>query len=113
MHAVTYYAALFTTQTTVLQVPDPNLSRRQVLQQYGVYAAQQEAAAGEKWLNVRRRLLKPVWNIFHGEPGGKRFRQRIDSILTQVQQLLYNVFTSYSISNFSSACSYVCQARTV
>jgi hypothetical protein len=63
-----------------------------VLQQYGVYAAQQEAAAGEKWLNVRRRLLKPVWNIFHGEPGGKRFRQKIDAILTQVHALL--VFNS-------------------
>lgn len=58
----------------VVCVQDPNLTRRQVLEIYGEYGERQEKAAGPRWLNCRRRLIKPVWNLFHGEKGGKQFR---------------------------------------
>ncbi|CAM9598748.1 unnamed protein product [Chrysoparadoxa australica] len=59
---------------------DPGLSRREVLSLYGVYGEEQEAKEGEEWLRVRRRLLKPVWNLFAGEKHGKKFRVKLEAM---------------------------------
>ncbi|KAG5180458.1 tRNA-dihydrouridine synthase [Tribonema minus] len=67
----------------VFGATDAALNRRQVLQTYFEYAEGVEAEAGARWLTYRRRLLKPVWNLFHGEPGGKKFRARLDGMITQ------------------------------
>ena len=40
------------------------LNRRQIMTAYAEYAARQEALHGKK---VRRALVKPVFNLFHGE----------------------------------------------
>lgn len=62
---------------------DPGLSRSMVLGQYCAYAEEVEAEAGERWLPARRRLLKPIWNLFHGEPGGKKFRVALERLVPQ------------------------------
>lgn len=53
---------------------DPGLTRREVLERYAEYGERQEKAFGENWLACRRRLAKPIWHMFHGEKGGKKFR---------------------------------------
>lgn len=58
----------------LLRHQDPGYTRRELLEVYGEYAARQEANYGNDWLACRRRLAKPVWHLFHGEKGGKKFR---------------------------------------
>lgn len=53
---------------------DPGLTRRQVLEAYAEYGERQEKAYGGQWLACRRKLAKPIWHLFRGETGGKKFR---------------------------------------
>lgn len=53
---------------------DPGLTRREVLERYAEYGERQEKTYGDNWLVCRRRLAKPIWHLFHGEKGGKKFR---------------------------------------
>ncbi|CAM9962985.1 unnamed protein product, partial [Hapterophycus canaliculatus] len=53
---------------------DPGLTRREVLERYAEYGERQEKSYGDNWLVCRRRLAKPIWHLFHGEKGGKKFR---------------------------------------
>ena len=59
---------------------DPGLTRREVLERYGEYGGRQEKISGSHWLACRRRLAKPLWHLFHGEKGGKKFR-RVNNVL--------------------------------
>jgi hypothetical protein len=34
---------------------------------------------------LRRSVIKPLWNLFHGEPNGKRFRLELESNLKKFQ----------------------------
>ncbi|CBJ49172.1 FAD binding / catalytic/ tRNA dihydrouridine synthase [Ectocarpus siliculosus] len=62
---------------------DPGLTRREVLERYAEYGERQEKACGEKWLACRRRLAKPIWHMFHGEKGGKKFRVALEGMLRE------------------------------
>ena len=50
------------------------MTRREVLERYAEYGERQETTSGDKWLACRRKLAKPIWHLFHGEKGGKKFR---------------------------------------
>ncbi|GMI22285.1 hypothetical protein TrCOL_g8363 [Triparma columacea] len=54
-------------------------SRRELIREYGIWADKEEEWEGSK--KGRRRILRPVVNIFNGEMGGKRWRNRIDDIM--------------------------------
>ncbi|CAN0156393.1 unnamed protein product, partial [Ectocarpus sp. 8 AP-2014] len=62
---------------------DPGLTRREVLERYAEYGERQEKAFGENWLACRRRLAKPIWHMFHGEKGGKKFRVALEGMLRE------------------------------
>ncbi|CAN0209719.1 unnamed protein product, partial [Discosporangium mesarthrocarpum] len=66
---------------------DPGLTRRKILDVYGAYGEEMEASSGDKWLGCRRKVVKPVWNLFYGEPGGKRFRCALEGKITQKRPL--------------------------
>lgn len=57
-------------------IPDPGLTRRELLGRYGAYGDAQLAAHGRGCLN---RVLKPVLNIFAGEPNGVRFKKAVEA----------------------------------
>jgi len=59
---------------------NPGLTRREVLDRYGAYAQEEEARGGAR---MRRLLIKPVHNLFAGEPMGKRFRATLDQALLE------------------------------
>lgn len=59
-------------------VPDPGLSRRDILAQYSSYAYGIETSQGPK---SRRALMKPVINLFAGDYGGRLFRNRLDEYI--------------------------------
>lgn len=52
-------------------------SRREVVQRYCEYADEEHANNG----CPQRVLVKPMLNLFHGEPRGKLFRRRCDELL--------------------------------
>ncbi|GMH52642.1 hypothetical protein TrRE_jg3019, partial [Triparma retinervis] len=54
-------------------------TRRELIREYGKWADEEEVWEGSK--KGRRRILRPVVNIFNGEMGGKRWRNRIDEIM--------------------------------
>ncbi|CAM9107680.1 unnamed protein product, partial [Ascophyllum nodosum] len=64
-------------------IEDPGLTRREVLERYGEYGGRQEKISGSHWLACRRRLAKPLWHLFHGEKGGKKFRIALEGILRE------------------------------
>ncbi len=55
------------------------LSRREILSKYATYAKEQELKHG--YSRVRRQLIKPLWNLFHGEANGKQFRIQLENQL--------------------------------
>ena len=57
---------------------NPGLDRGEVLRRYGAYAEAEEAVHGPR---MRRLLTKHVFNLFAGEPMGKRFRSALDQAL--------------------------------
>lgn len=57
-------------------VPDPGPTRRELLGRYGEYGDAELAANGRGCLN---RVLKPVLNIFAGEPNGVRFKKVVEA----------------------------------
>jgi len=57
---------------------DPGLSRREILHLYAIHARRTELVEGSR---ARRLLVKPILNLFHGEPKGKLFRTTIDGLL--------------------------------
>lgn len=57
----------------VYKTADPGLTRRQILQQYANFAA--EATRSHSEMYLRRFLVKPLQNLFQGEPHGKMFRK--------------------------------------
>jgi hypothetical protein len=57
------------------------LSRRQILQEYAKYAEQQELLYQQQSRPHRRIVVKPIQNLFHGEPNGKQFRIQLDANL--------------------------------
>ncbi len=58
------------------------LSRREILEAYSKYAESKENVHGKK---IRRSLVKPIWNIFFGEPNGKQFRLQLENNLKKYQ----------------------------
>jgi tRNA-dihydrouridine synthase A len=60
---------------------DPDVSRRDILTRYALYAGEQEVKHGRKLRSV---LIKPVLQLFAGEPNGRLFRNQIDSLLRRV-----------------------------
>lgn len=54
------------------------LNRKQILDKYCQYAQSVEDKHGAK---VRRALMKPVFNLFHGEHNGKLFRCLLDDYI--------------------------------
>jgi tRNA-dihydrouridine synthase A len=60
---------------------DPNFSRREILAAYAAYAQTQEDRHGRK---LRSTLVKPVLQLFAGEPNGRLFRNQIDVHLRRV-----------------------------
>ncbi|KAG0452259.1 hypothetical protein HPP92_026038 [Vanilla planifolia] len=61
-------------------VPSHNLSRRQILEQYEVYADSICEKYGSKRVNVRQ-LVKPLLNLFHSEPGNGQWKRMADAAL--------------------------------
>lgn len=53
------------------------LSRREIIHKYAQYAA----IAEKKEKKARRALIKPIWNIFHGEHNGRLFRIKIEELM--------------------------------
>lgn len=63
---------------------NPAQSRRQLLDQYAEYAMEvedDERESGKKGKSLRRALVKPLLNLFHGEAGASAFKRRIDGLL--------------------------------
>lgn len=58
----------------------PAISRRKVLNAYAEYAAHVEVNAHRLGYSPRRVLLKPVLNLFHGDPGSNAFKRKIDAL---------------------------------
>lgn len=65
------------TQCVLLSI-HPGLSRREILHLYANHARRTELVEGSR---ARRFLVKPILNLFHGEPRGKLFRSTIDGLL--------------------------------
>ncbi|KAL3677004.1 hypothetical protein R1sor_026952 [Riccia sorocarpa] len=61
-------------------VPGPGLSRRQILEQYALYADSTMGRYGPHRPNIRT-MLKPLLNLFHAEPGASRWRRAVDETL--------------------------------
>ena len=61
------------------------MSRRDILSNYAEYAAREEKKCGDKRLH--RVLIKPLWNLFHGEYNGKAFRVEIEKLLRDKREL--------------------------
>ena len=60
--------------------PARDITRRAVLAQYAEYAERMEATVDPTGFVVSHdRLVKPVMNLFAGDPGGKRFRRAIEN----------------------------------
>lgn len=57
---------------------DPGFNRREILAKYSSYCEDIEREQGKR---VRRALLKPVLNMFTGEPNGKVFRCLLDDYI--------------------------------
>uniref|UniRef100_A0A1J3HAQ9 tRNA-dihydrouridine synthase A n=1 Tax=Noccaea caerulescens TaxID=107243 RepID=A0A1J3HAQ9_NOCCA len=64
--------------TAVYGVPSSGLTRRQVLEQYQVYADSVLGTQGNGRPNVRD-LVKPLLNIFHSENGNSLWKRRADA----------------------------------
>lgn len=60
---------------------DQNLSRREIIYKYCEYANNIETVEGHR---ARRALIKPLLNLFSGEPNGKLFRRIMDSAVNDV-----------------------------
>ena len=54
-------------------------TRRDLLREYGVWCDAEEMLEGSK--KARRRLLRPIVNIFNGEKGSKAWRVKVDDIM--------------------------------
>eukprot|EP00899_Mesostigma_viride_P001916 jgi/Mesvir1/11725/Mv00105-RA.2 len=72
----------------VFGVPNPGLSRRQVLDEYARYVDQQinvEMAhkPHASVSAVMRNMLKPVWGLFAGEANGSKFRITLNNLLAE------------------------------
>ncbi len=55
-----------------------NFNRRKILEKYAEYARSVTDKEGKK---ARRSVIKPLLNLFSGEPNGKQFRVLIDEII--------------------------------
>ncbi|KAF3524773.1 hypothetical protein F2Q69_00051387 [Brassica cretica] len=64
--------------TAVYGVPSSGLTRRQVLEQYQVYADSVLGTQGNGRPNVRD-LVKPLLNIFHSENGNSLWKRSADA----------------------------------
>jgi hypothetical protein len=71
---------LFREFVTVFEL---GLSRREILTRYGEYCNWMElkvvSSGGHK--GIRRAVMKPVLNLFHGVPNGKQFRVNMDELV--------------------------------
>ena len=66
---------------------NPLANRREALRQYIDYCTRQETYdADDRWRPTERALLKPLHGLFAGEPNGKRWRCRMDEVLTRHRQ---------------------------
>lgn len=68
---------------------NPATSRRQILQEYAAYGDAVLGRFTKDWPGTTARhpnvrtVVKPLLGLFHGSPGGKRFRNRLDAWLTK------------------------------
>ncbi|XP_058072798.1 uncharacterized protein LOC131221526 [Magnolia sinica] len=65
---------------TVYGVPSNGLSRRQILEQFQVYADPIIGMFGPNKPNLRQ-VVKPLLNIFHSEPGNGLWKRKADAAL--------------------------------
>ena len=71
--------------------PDAMLSRREIIERYSTYAQHIENTEGQR---ARRALMKPILNLFSGEPNGKLFRRIMDSTINELSIPIEQVITS-------------------
>lgn len=66
-------------------------SRRELLQKYVGYADQTIGQWGTKKDGYKvpglRHLVKPILNLFHGEPGGKKWKREIDRMISDARTM--------------------------
>jgi tRNA-dihydrouridine synthase A len=71
--------------------PDAMLPRREIIEKYSTYAQHIENTEGQR---ARRALIKPVLNLFSGEPNGKLFRRIMDSTVNDLSVPIDQVLRS-------------------
>lgn len=77
----------------IYQKADPMLCRREIVEKYTAYAQHIENTEGQR---ARRALMKPILNLFSGEPNGKLFRRIMDGTINDLTIPIEKVIKSAS-----------------
>lgn len=77
----------------IYQKADPMLCRRDIVEKYTAYAQNIENTEGQR---ARRALMKPILNLFSGEPNGKLFRRIMDGTINDLTIPIEKVIKSAS-----------------